>query len=159
MWIVCFLLFSFKGKAEKNRRLDGALNYSSCPVDELNDVENDASYAGLLDSYVTAGTNYVERMRNKPESYYEDLANNFLMFLCDETDKERCVEENSPLAAKDWSGERCIRAADFECPAGTCERASNCYWNSVFEGQNRTTRFSSNKYDEAAAGEMNCPPS
>lgn len=158
VWIFSFFLFSFKGEAEKHafpRRLGGGLNYSSCPIDDLNDVENEVSYAGLLDSYVTAGTTYVERKRNRPESYYEELVDNFLMFLCYETDKQRCVEENSQLAAKDWSGEKCIQAADFECPTGTCERASNCYWNSVYEGQNRTTRFSVNEYDGAAAGETN----
>lgn len=136
-----------------SRQLGNYLNIS-CPVDDLNDVGNGESYAGLLDSYVTFGTTFVERLRSKPDSYYEDLVDKFLMFLCDEVDKERCVEENSLFAAKDWSGENCIRAADYECPIGTCERASNCYWNSVYEGQNRTTRFSVNAYEEAATGEL-----
>ena len=61
-----------------------------------------------------------------------------------------CVEEDSSFAAKDWSGEKCIKAADHECPSGKCERASNCYWNSVYEGQNRTTRFEEDAYGHAA---------
>ncbi len=156
--VVPFLLASLQeSKAEEHdfsRRLGEGLNITSCPVDKLNDAGQDESYAGLLDSYVTVGTTFVERKRTKPDSYYEDLVNKFLMILCDEADKERCVEESSLLAAKDWSGENCIRAANFECPAGTCERASNCYWNSVYEGQNRTTRFNVNEYEEATSGEI-----
>ena len=156
--VVPFLLAESKAEEfDFSRRLGEELNIS-CPVDELNSVGHDESYAGLLDSYVTVGATFVERTRKKPDSYYEDLVNKFLMILCDEADKERCVEANSLYAAKDWSGENCIRAADFECPAGTCERASNCYWNSVYEGQNRSSRFNVNEYEEAATGEIGCSP-
>ncbi len=154
--VVPFLLSLEGSKASEHdfsRRLGGDLNIT-CPVDDLNDAGNEENYAGLLDSYVTFGTSIVERMRAKPESYYEDLVNRFVKFACDEADRVRCVDENSLLAARDWSGDNCIRAANYECPVGTCERASNCYWNSVYEGQNRTTRFSANEYEEAATGEM-----
>ena len=125
-----------------------------CPIDEFNDIGNsDESYEGRYDGYSKGafGRSLVERIRTKPESYYQNIVDNVIMLVCDvETASERCVEKDSPFAAKDWSGENCIKAADYECSSGTCERASNCYWNSVYEGQNRTTRFEADAYTNAA---------
>lgn len=124
-----------------------------CPVDDFNDPGNDESHEGYFDVYSQGanGRSLVERMRSKPESYYQNLLDNVIMFLCDvDIASERCVEEDSPYAAKDWSGSACIKAADYECPSGFCERASNCYWNSVVENQNRTTRFEIDAYEKAA---------
>lgn len=158
---VPFLLHFENCRAEpdfSSRRLGGELNVS-CPADDLNDAVADNSYAGLLDNYVSIGTNLVEKVRTKPESYYENLVEKYIILFCDvETASERCVDENSAFAAKDWSGESCIKAADHDCPIGTCERSSNCYWNSVQEGQNRTTRFRVNDYEDAASGEMHVTP-
>lgn len=124
-----------------------------CPADEFNDNgDSDESYEGRFEKYSKGsfGNSLVAKMRSKPESYYQKLVDNVVMVVCDiKTASERCVEKES--AAKDWSG-NCIKAADFVCPGGTCERASNCYWNSVSEGQNRTTRFEVNAYKNAATG-------
>ena len=126
-----------------------------CPVDEYNDEVVKEIYEGRFNAYSKGefGRSLLERMRSKPESYYQNIVNNIIMMVCDvKTSSERCVEKDSPFAAKDWSGENCIKAADYECPSGTCERASNCYWNTVYEGENRTTRFDVEQYPEAAAG-------
>lgn len=90
----------------------------------------------------------VESIRNKPESYYQDIVDNVIKLICDtDVASERCVDDS--IAAKDWEG-NCIVAADYQCPVGTCERTSNCYWNTAISGQNRTTRFDPNEYTEAA---------
>ena len=121
-----------------------------CPFDEFNDIWNkEERVEGRFDAYSKGGTgrNLVEKMRKKPESYYQDVVDNVIMMLCDvEIAGERCVDVDSPFAAKDWTGANCIRAADYECPSGLCERSSNCYWNSVAEGKNRTTRFPIDAY-------------
>lgn len=126
-----------------------------CPVSDQNDVGgSNENYEGRFDKYSKGdhGRSFIEKLRTKPESYYQDIVNNVIMYLCDvEEASERCVEESSSFAAKDWTGENCIKAADFECPSGTCERTSNCYWNSVYEGQNRTTRFEASAYKNAEA--------
>ena len=124
-----------------------------CPVGEgVDETGNPVSetYEGLPYSKGAYGRGLIEKMRTKPKSYYQNLVNNTIMLMCDvDIASERCVVETSANAAKDWQG-KCIQAADFQCPAGTCERSSNCYWNSVYEGQNRTTRFAVGDYDNAA---------
>lgn len=122
----------------------------NCSADTL--PENDDSHEGYFYVYSQGkyGRNAVERLRSKPESYYQNLFDNAIMFFCDVPNaSERCVEEDSPLAARDKDG-TCIKAADFECPTKLCERSSNCYWNTVKAGQNRTTRFKVDSYAKAA---------
>jgi hypothetical protein len=93
--------------------------------------------------------NLIKGLRRKSKSYYQDVVNNVIMATCTgELVMERCVPSNSSLVAKDWNGD-CIEAADFQCPLGYCERSSNCYWNSVVAGQNRTTRFPAEDYAKA----------
>ena len=153
--IVLFLCFNSSRADHGLHRQHKRALISECPVDDFNDPVNDENQEGFFEIYSQGanGRSVVERMRAKPESYYQHLLDNVVMFLCDvETAIERCVEEESPYAAKDWSGKTCIKAADYECPSGFCERASNCYWNSVHEGQNRTTRFEIDAYDKAAEG-------
>ena len=119
----------------------------NCSAD-ISNPENDDRHEGYFDVYSQGayGRSAVERLRSKPESYYQNLLDNAIMFLCDVPNaSERCVEEDSPLAAYG-----CIKASDFECPTGLCERASNCYWNTVKAGQNRTTRFEVDAYAKAA---------
>ena len=43
------------------------------------------------------------------------------MTFCDDSATDRCVENTSPFAAKDWKGE-CIVASDQMCPSKKCER-------------------------------------
>ena len=122
-----------------------------CPADDFNSVPTSNEYDTSSYSKGALGRGLVESMRTKPESYYQSIVDNVIMTICD-TDiaSERCVEEGSSFAAKDWEG-NCIVAADNTCPVGTCERTSNCYWNSVFEGQNRTTRFDVSAYKQASS--------
>lgn len=123
-----------------------------CPVDDFDDSgQIDGSFEGRFDQYSRGdqSRNLIERLRSPDDSFYQDIVDSVIQTACDmETASERCVEEASPFAAKNWAGE-CIKAADHECPAGTCERASNCYWNSVYEGQNRTMRFDKSAYNAA----------
>lgn len=144
--VVTPLLFFESVQAHNSRELK-----LECPADGFNDVSNE-NYEGRYDRYSKGdlGRHLVERLRKKPESYYQNIVDNAIMLLCDvETASIRCVDEDSPYAAKDWSGEHCIKALDHECPSGTCERSSNCYWNTVEEGKNRTTRFEMDAYKNA----------
>lgn len=154
--IVPFLCFeSSRADHDLNRPQKRGLALTECPVDDFNYPRYDESHEGFFDNYSQGviGRSFVERLRTKPELYYQTLLDNVIMFLCDvETASERCIEEDSPYAAKDWSGETCIKAADYKCRSGFCERASNCYWNSVYEGQNRTARFEIDAYEKAAEG-------
>jgi hypothetical protein len=101
------------------------------------------------------GVGFVERIRSKSKEFYEEVVNNIIMYTCSvEQNEIRCVDFDSPLAAKDWEG-NCIKAADHFCPVGTCERTSNCYWNTVITDQNRTTRFEHEKYPLAEASLLN----
>ncbi|KAL9183550.1 hypothetical protein ACHAXT_004406 [Thalassiosira profunda] len=124
-----------------------------CPADDFNEETEIERYEGRYDRYSKGDfvSGLVRKMRTKPEAYYQDIVDSVIMLLCDvDVASERCVEKDSPLAAKDWTGENCITATDNTCPAGTCERTSNCYWASVVEGQNRTTRFEPERYARAA---------
>jgi hypothetical protein len=123
-----------------------------CPADEFNTDSNEQErIEGRFDAYSrgSTGVELVGKLRPKPQSFYQNIVNQVIMFVCDvELAGERCVEEDSVFAAKDWAGQ-CIKAADHTCPTGMCERSSNCYWNSVNEGQNRTTRFPIEEYTRA----------
>eukprot|EP00970_Alexandrium_tamarense_P005114 scaffold825_cov196-Alexandrium_tamarense.AAC.59 len=147
--VVTIVLLCLEAKATAQshaRRLE-----LDCPVDESADENNDQSYQGRFQSYSrgSLGRKLVESIRKKPESYYQDIVDNVVMLLCDvDNAGERCVDEGSSLAAKD-AEQNCIIASDSQCPVGLCERQSNCYWNSVHEGQNRTTRFPPERYNAA----------
>ena len=92
------------------------------------------------------GRRFVESLRDKPKSFYEDILDDLIMMTCDvEATAERCVYKLSSKAAKDLDGS-CLVAADQTCPEGTCERVSNCYWNPVEPGMNRKTRFPRERY-------------
>lgn len=125
-----------------------------CPIPvEFHNVANNSSYniVGRYDGYSdTFNGSLIERIRStKKRRFYQKIVNNVVMFLCDvESASERCVENDSPLAAKDWKGD-CIVAADSLCPSGLCERTSNCYWNTVKDMKNRTTRFPAADYANA----------
>lgn len=124
----------------------------NCPPDEFNGDENEPELIqGRFDSFSTGstGVELVAKLRPKSRSFYQSIINQVIMYSCNiEVAEERCVDEDSPFAAKDWEG-NCIVAADYTCPTGMCERSSNCYWNTVVEGQNRTTRFPPDEYDNA----------
>ena len=91
----------------------------------------------------------IKSLRRKSKSYYENVLNNAIMAQCDvETQRERCVLSNSSLATKDWN-DTCVQASDTNCPAGYCERISNCYWKPVVANQNRTMRFPPEDYEKA----------
>ncbi len=124
-----------------------------CPVDEFNQAEKtNEKVDGRFDAYSKGenGRQMVEMMRKRSESFYQNVVDNVIMFMCNvEEASERCVEKDSLYAAKDWTGENCIKASGFECPSGTCERTSNCYWNSVLEGKERNTRFPVDDYEKA----------
>ena len=120
-----------------------------CPVSPLsNDDSNELSLEYHTSRYSNGvGIKLVQKLRTKSEDYYQNVVNNAIMFSCDvESASERCVDQN--LAAKSWSGQ-CIESADHVCPLGLCERSSNCYWNPVQEGENRTTRFDIESYSDA----------
>lgn len=137
------LLFSFQSG-------DGTLD---CPAPvEFSNIANNSSSYNIEGSYYSAALSgsLVERIRSsKTELFYENLLNDVVMFLCDvESASERCVDLDSPHAAKDYKGD-CIVAADSSCPQDRCERTSNCYWSSVKEMENRTTRFPASGYTNA----------
>lgn len=118
-----------------------------CPVD-FNKPNNEDQYDTSRYSKGEFTRNIVQSSRKKPESYYQNIVDNVIMLICDvNIAKERCVEENSLFAAKDWEGNS---AVDNTCPTGKCERASNCYWNSIEEGKNRTMRFDAKLYGRAS---------
>eukprot|EP00986_Skeletonema_menzelii_P003373 scaffold1028_cov157-Skeletonema_menzelii.AAC.16 len=103
-----------------------------CPAPvELGNTANESSYdtEGPYDKYLNAfNGSLIERIRSKKtESFYKNVVDNVVMFLCDvEIASERCVPSDSPLAAKNSEGD-CVVAADSLCPQGLCERTSNCY--------------------------------
>ena len=125
-----------------------------CPAPvELGNTANESSYdtEGPYDKYLNAfNDSLIERIRSKKtESFYKNVVDNVVMFLCDvEIASERCVPSDSPLAAKNSEGD-CVVAADSLCPQGLCERTSNCYWNVARETENRTTRFPAAAYANA----------
>jgi hypothetical protein len=95
------------------------------------------------------GLKLITTLRKKSKSHYQDILNNVIMTICDvEIERERCVPMNATNAVKDWDG-NCVQSADFDCPTGYCESASNCFWGPVVEGQNRTTRFPESEYKSA----------
>ncbi|KAL3781578.1 hypothetical protein HJC23_007098 [Cyclotella cryptica] len=133
----------------------------NCPKDEFNDGGTvQEKFEGRFDAYSIGSTwrEVVRKLRPNPESYYHNVINQVIMFVCDvESASERCVEADSPFAAKDWAG-YCINATDYKCPKGMCERSSNCYWNTVVEGKNRTMRFPVEAYNKAEAALMERTP-
>ncbi len=125
----------------------------SVPIEfsTANNSSYDTDTEGRYDEYLNAlNGSLIERIRSKkPDAFYQNVVNNFIMVLCDvEIESERCVPSDSPLAAKNSEGD-CITAADSLCPEGLCERTSNCYWNSVKDMENRTTRFAADDYANA----------
>mmetsp|Transcript_26694 Transcript_26694/g.39356 ORF Transcript_26694/g.39356 Transcript_26694/m.39356 type:complete len:515 (+) Transcript_26694:13-1557(+) len=126
-----------------------------CPRSNGNGYDNadDSSEENnRLEQYSTGdvGISMIKSIRNKPSSFYESVLDNAIMSLCDvATESNRCVEADSILAAKDWN-ETCVVAADNTCAVGTCERSSNCYWNSAVSGKNRTTRYREEDYKDAS---------
>lgn len=140
---VIFLLFRCQnGSGEELDCPELAPNFSN---NSRNFVEG--RYEGYSD--VLNGS-LVEKLRStKTELFYQNIVNNVVMFLCDvKSASERCVDKDSLLATKNWKGD-CVEAADFTCPTGLCERTSNCYWNSVKQMENRTTRFPVDDYASA----------
>ena len=116
--------------------------------DDDNDLVEDHEYTQFSQS--DRAISFVSKMRKKPSSFYSEVVDNIIMTLCDvETESERCVPEESSLAAKNWD-ESCVVAKDFKCPQGMCERTSNCYWKAVSNGKNRTKRFSEEKFEMAS---------
>lgn len=125
----------------------------SVPVEfsTANNSSYDADTEGRYDKYLNAvNGSLIERIRSKKtNAFYQDVVNNLVMILCDVAiESERCVPSDSPLAARNGEGD-CITAADSLCPDGLCERTSNCYWNSVKDMENRTTRFPAADYANA----------
>ena len=114
---------------------------------------NYSNVEGRLDGYSNAfNGSLIERIRSsKTEIFYQNIVDNVVMFLCDvEAASVRCVDKDSPLAAKNGNGD-CIFASDSPCDVflSLCERTSNCYWDSVIEYENRTTRFPPDEYSKA----------
>ena len=133
-----------------NNDTTNASSSLDCPVDFNKPNNEDQQYDTSRYSKGEFTRNIVQSSRKKPESYYQNIVDNVLMLICDVTiAKERCVDESSLFAAKGWEG-NCITAVDNTCPTGKCERASNCYWNSVEEGKNRTTRYDPKLYGKAS---------
>ena len=131
-----------------NNDTTNASSSLDCPVD-FNKPNHEDQYDTSRYSKGEFTRNIVRSSRKKPESYYQNIVDNVIMLICDVTiAKERCVEESSLFAAKEEGN--CITAVDNTCPTGKCERASNCYWNSVEEGKNRTTRFDPQLYGKAS---------
>lgn len=124
------------------------------PVEFSNDGYNNYSNVeGRLDGYSNAlNGSLIERIRSsKTDTFYQNIVDNSVMFLCDvEIARVRCVDKDSPLAAKNANGD-CIFAVDSPCDVSLslCERTSNCYWDSVIEDENRTTRFPPEDYSRA----------
>ena len=133
------LLISFQGAYGQSQSRELKLD---CPVDEFNTDKEQELIEGRFDGFSrgATGVELIKRLRPNPKSFYQNIVNQVIMYACDvEVASERCVEEDSPFVAKDWAG-NCIVASDYTCPTGMCERSSNCYWNTVVDGQNRTTR-------------------
>ena len=117
LFIVLLLGFVESGRSRQEfSQLSQRQLKLNCPIDEYNDIGDTSSesYEGRFDSYSKGalGRSLVEKLRTKPDSYYQGIVDTVVMLLCDvETASERCVDES--LAAKDWSG-NCIKAADYE---------------------------------------------
>ncbi len=148
--------FEHRTRAAPNRNLE-----LKCIPDEEDVLlkENDQieKFGHKFDSYSQGdiSIHLIQGLRRKSKTYYEGVVNNIIMALCDvEVEKERCVLSNSSMAAKDWNGD-CIEAADTVCPVGYCEKTSNCYWNPVVIGQNRTLRFPEDDYSKAEKAILN----
>lgn len=123
-----------------------------CPVRENTQDEEDGVPTTRLSDYSKGelGRKLVENVRGKSKTFYQATIDDVIMATCDLTQvEERCVEETSLQAAKDWKGE-CIVAANNTCPPGYCERASNCYWKSVVAGSQRETRYPHSDYADAS---------
>ncbi len=124
-----------------------------CPIGIYEPTQNDLFNKNThrLSSYSRGdlGRKLIQKIRGKPTSFYENVVDNVIMALCDiDEEKERCVPSNSSKAAKNWDN-TCVTASDYVCDEGMCERTSNCYWNTVKEGENRTTRFPPEKFAKA----------
>lgn len=136
------------------RDLVRKLNDLQCPISPFegerfrDDDELYNSHRFAMYSTGDLGRNFVKTIRGKSLNYYQDIINDIIMTFCDDSATDRCVENTSPFAAKDWKGE-CIVASDQMCPSKKCERTSNCYWASVSNGESRFTRFTASKYEEA----------
>ena len=125
-----------------------------CPATPADDslTKNGSKARHNFDNYSQGeiGNDMIANLRGKPLSFYKAVVDNMIMAICDvEAKSERCVDESSLEAAKDWK-ESCIVTSDHVCPAAMCERTSNCYWNSVLPGENRTTRYPHDDYAKAA---------
>lgn len=154
-WI-CLLLLTSSIEAFKSTSLSPQRNLELKCLPDSQDIirrENDEFHSTRhrFDRYSQGdiSISFVKRIRRKSTSYYQNVVNNVIMTLCDvESERERCVPSNSSLAAKDWD-DKCVFAADTECPIDHCERTSNCYWNPTVVGKNRTIRFEETAYEKA----------
>jgi hypothetical protein len=129
--------------------LNCLLSSDDDPVNDYDDtiIAEDHEYAQF--SQRDRAIAVVKRIRRKSLPFYDEVIDNIIMSLCDvEKESERCVPEQSSFAAKNWE-DSCIIAEGYLCPQGMCERTSNCYWNSVKSGENRTKRFPEEKYETA----------
>lgn len=96
---------------------------------------------------------FLSDLRSGAGDFYETVLHNIMIYMCEQdidVNEERCVEFGE--AAKDYAG-HCVIPDSSPCDAtltsrseedvgsGTCERASNCYWDVPVEGETRERRY------------------
>ena len=146
-------IFSQSSLGNSSNRHLKPLNCPDSPF-ETNQLEDDDdieydSHRFSIYSTGDLGRNFVRIIRGKTKAFYQSVLNDAIMALCDlNSTQVRCVESDSPFAAKDWEN-KCIIASDLTCPTGMCERTSNCYWKTVYPGEERQTRFPVEEYKSA----------
>jgi len=111
------------------------------------------SYAIDTEEEVTLsqGAEGAERLsdfRGGEGSFYGDVLNNIMIYVCeqDDSNKDRCVPEGE--AAKGGDG-KCITPPGSPCDGVTlCERTSNCYWPPASHFEERVPRYTQQEADD-----------
>ena len=99
LFIVLLLGFVERGRPHELSQKPQRQLKLDCPIDEYNDIGDTSSesYEGRFDSYSKGalGRSLVEKLRTKPDSYYQGIVDTVVMLLCDvETASERCVDKS-----------------------------------------------------------------
>ncbi|GMH75180.1 hypothetical protein TL16_g06676 [Triparma laevis f. inornata] len=115
--------------------------------------EDEAELSGKELSQGGDAVGFLSDLRSGAGDFYETVLHNIMIYMCEQdidVNEERCVEFGE--AAKDYAG-HCVIPDSSPCDAtltsrseedvgsGTCERASNCYWDVPVEGETRESRY------------------
>lgn len=135
------------------------------PRRELSTVDDYCIAYGIVDD-VAAATSIVEPgelslgmaiiniLTTEDDVWYEAALERVMIERCQEdyeSTRVRYVTGRNITAARDQYGE-CIQTSDGDqnaYAAGLCEVVANCYWNTPEEGQDRSRRYTDEKYRAA----------